>query len=105
MFADEGQLRAFLLLSVQRALLGVVPAALRAVTCDWQAKEIRIQFVFDGEIADDDRECVQIAGTEVIADFASDWTISEEIIRIDSPANLGAYALAHWAYERKERTT
>jgi hypothetical protein len=64
-----------------------------------------MQFVFDGEIADDDRESAQIASTEVIADFASPWTISEEIIRIDCPAKIGASALAHWAYKRKERTT
>lgn len=79
-----------------------MPSTLRAVTCDWQGTHIRIQFVFDGDIADDDRDRAQIASTEVIADFASPWTISEDIARVDYPADIGPSALANWAYLRKE---
>jgi hypothetical protein len=105
---DSAQFRVRLLLSVQGALLGAVPAALREVTCGWEGTEIRLRFVFDGEIDPDDYESAQIAGSEVIADFPRSWTIAEEIIRIDYPADLreirpvGNTVLA---YERKERST
>jgi hypothetical protein len=91
-----------LLLAVQRALLGAVPATLRAVTCDREGTEIKLQFLFDGEIGEDDRDSAQVVGTEVIADFPSAWTISEEIRRLDYPADVRPYALAHWAYLRRE---
>ena len=98
-------IRVTLLLSVQRALLGSVPATLRAVTCDWEGTEIKLQFLFDGEIGERDRESVQVVGAEVIADFPSPWTISEEIRRLDSPADVRPSALAHWAYLRTEPNT
>jgi hypothetical protein len=96
-------IRAKLLLSAQRALLGAVPANLRAVTAGWTGAQITLRFLFDGEISASDRESAQIVGTEVISDFPSPWTIEEEILRLDQPADLGAKALAHWVYLRKER--
>jgi hypothetical protein len=95
-------IRAALLLSVQRALLGAVPHNLRAVTCDWEGTEIKLRFVFDGEIADESQETAWIVGTEVIADFPAPWTISEDIVRLDHPHGLRPGALALWAYLRKE---
>ena len=81
-------IRTRLLLSVQRALLGAVPASLREVTCGWEDSWIKLRFVFDGEIAAVDKESAQIAATEVIADFSEPWMIAEEIVRIDHPADL-----------------
>jgi hypothetical protein len=105
MVDPHDDIRSSLLLSVQRALLGAVPPSLRAVTCDWVGTEIRLRFVFDGPIDPDDHEGAQIAGTEVIADFSSPWTIDEEIVRLDYPADLNEEALPHWVYLRKESTT
>ena len=105
---DSAQVRVRLLLSVQRALLGAAPAALRAVTCGWEGTEVRLRFVFDGNIDPDDYEGAQIAGTEVIADFPESWTIAEEIGRVDYPTDLpesrpvGNTILP---YQRKERST
>jgi hypothetical protein len=93
---------ATILLSVQRALLGAVPHNLRAVTCNWVGTEIKLRFVFDGEIDEENYESAGIVGTEVVADFPSPWTISEEIVRLDYPASLCAAALLLWAYRRKE---
>jgi hypothetical protein len=61
----ETSVRQTLLLSVQRALLGAVPAALREVSCGWSGQEIKLRFVFDGEIHPDDYESSQIVGSEV----------------------------------------
>ena len=95
-------IRTALLLSVQRALLGAVAPDLRAVSCGWAGTEITLRFVFDGEIAEANTEAAQIVGAEVIADFPAAWTIREDIVRLDYPADLRPGALAHWAYLRKE---
>lgn len=101
----DAEIRLQLLLSVQRALIDAVPAALRSVTCGWDGTEIRLQFLFHGDISDDDEESASIAGSEVIADFPSPWTLTEEIVRFDHPADLRSRALPLWAYARKERTS
>ncbi|MEP6564002.1 MAG: hypothetical protein ABJB10_02620 [Mesorhizobium sp.] len=95
-------IRTMLLLSLQRALLGAVPHNLRAVTCGWEGTEVKLRFVFDGEIAEQDQEDAWIVGTEVVADFPAPWTISEDIVREDHPDSLNLGALALWAYRRKE---
>jgi hypothetical protein len=103
----EMSIRQSLLLSVQRALLGAVPAALREVSCGWSGQEIKLRFVFDGEIDQDDYESSKIVGSEVIADFSAPWTISEEIVRLDYPAGLHDEkddATMTLAYRRKERS-
>ncbi|MEP6564349.1 MAG: hypothetical protein ABJB10_04375 [Mesorhizobium sp.] len=95
-------IRSTLLLSVQRALLGAVPQNLRAVTCGWEGTEIKLRFVFDGEIAEATWDDARIVGSEVVADFAAPWTISEDFVRLDYPNDMGPGALALWAYRRKE---
>jgi hypothetical protein len=94
--------RTALLLSLQRALLGAVPHSLRAVTCNWEGTKIKLRFVFDGEIDEEDYETAGIVGTEVIADFPAPWTICEDIVRVDYPGTLCPRPLALWAYRRKE---
>jgi hypothetical protein len=93
---------AYLLLSVQRALLGVIPPSLRAVTAEASGTEVRLRFVFDGPIDEDDLDSAHIAGTEVVADFPSPWTIDDQLVRLDYPADVREAALQHWAYLRKE---
>ncbi len=96
------EIRAKILLSVQRALLGAVPHNLRAVTCDWEGTEIKLRFVFDGEIDEENYETAGIVGAEVVADFPAPWTVSEDIIRLDYPDSLCPGPLVLWAYRRKE---
>lgn len=101
----ETNIRQTLLLSVQRALLGDVPATLREVSCGWSGQDIKLRFVFDGEIQPDDYERSQLVGSEVIGDFPAEWTISEEILRLDYPADLSERREASammLAYQRKE---
>lgn len=53
---------AYLLLSVQRALWGAIPPSLRAVTAEASGTEVRMRFVFDGPVDEDDLDAAQIAG-------------------------------------------
>lgn len=101
----DADIRLNLLLSVQAALLFAVPPTLRAVTCGWQGTEVKLRFVFDGPITEDDEEGARIVGTEVVAAFPPPWTLAEEIKRVDHPADLKAGALPLWVFARKEYTT
>ena len=83
-------------------MLDAVSAALRSVTCRWEGTEIKLRFLFDGQISEADEESARIAGTEVVADFPSPWTLVEEIERCDYPADMQSRALPLWAYARKE---
>ena len=98
----ENQISTRLALSLQRALLGVVPHSLRLVTADWSGTEFRVRFVFDGPIEDDSFEDTQVVTTEVIADFHTSWGISTEIVRVDAPSDLRVLRLAEVSYQRKE---
>lgn len=101
----DTDIRLRLLTSTQRALLFAVPASLRAVTCGWQGTEVKLLFIFDGPISEDDRECAQIVCAEVIADFPPPWIIAEEIERLDHPTDLREGALPLWVFARMEKTT
>jgi hypothetical protein len=98
-------LRAELLLSLQRALVGSVPASLRAVTCDWAEASITLRYVFDGPISPDDEDSIRAVGAEVVSDFPPDVALVEQIVRADHPAGLTPHFLRAWAYMRKEAPT
>ena len=72
-------LRTELLLSLQRALVGAVPASLRAVTCDWGETKVTLRYIFDGPVDPYDA--------------------------VDHPAGLAPHFLRAWAYMRKEGPT
>jgi hypothetical protein len=88
------EIRVRVLLSVQRALLGHIGTAVRAIMCRWTEDEIHVRAVFDGEISDDDAEAISEAETEVIADFPSQTAVCFKLERRDRPASI-----AHEAYE------
>lgn len=81
-------MRARVLLSVQRALLGHIGTKVRAIACKWSEDEIQVRVVFDGEIGDDDAEAISKAETEVIADFPSQIAIHFKLERCDHPASI-----------------
>jgi hypothetical protein len=60
------------------------------------------RYIFDGPIDSDQEQDMNVAGTEVIADFYAPATIDEQVIRVDSSKSLSGYALQAWAYIRKE---
>jgi hypothetical protein len=93
-------LRVQILLSVQRALLGEVPPALRGVTVGWHDTTVQLRCYFDGPVSEEDRESMSCVASEVIADFSAPWTIDEEVIRKDAPEPMES--LDAWAYRRRE---
>ena len=98
-----GEVRCLLLLSVQRALLGAVPAHLRQVSCGWNGEWLGLRFIFDGPIGGEATDAAQIVSTEVIADFPDGWMIEETIERMDYPEPLAPGAgTPLLAYRRKE---
>ena len=98
-------LRAELLLSLQRALVGAVPASLRAVTCDWAEAKITLRYIFDGPIGHDDEDSMRVVGAEVVTDFPPEMELDEQFVRFDHPAGLAPHFLRAWAYMRKEGPT
>jgi hypothetical protein len=93
--------RCDVLLALQHALLGEVPAQLRAVTVSYDDTSIMFQSYFDGAITDEDRESMSLVETELMAAFPSTHTIGHDIIRLDVPALVPKDRT--WVYHRKER--
>lgn len=101
----DADIRLNILIFAQRGLLFAVPPTLRAVTCGWSGTNVKVRSVFDGPISEDDEESARMVGTEVVAAFPLPWTLTEEIVRLDYPADLRSEALPLWVYARKETTT
>ena len=88
-------------LSAQRALLGNIPPSLRCASVEYRGTDIACRFVFDGEPAEDDKELLSCAATEIIADYSEPFTISEEYLAIRQPAE--APYLRHIVFRRHEK--
>jgi hypothetical protein len=88
-------------LSLQRALLGEVPPALRAVVFSMKELTIASRFYFDGPISQEDDESVSCVETEVLADYDQEYTIAVRCIRLDFP--LPIYDDGVWVYHRREK--
>jgi hypothetical protein len=73
-----------LILSFNRAMWGEIPWSLRRISTKMEEKLIKVQFVFDGAISEDDRESAGEIATGVIADHP-EYQIREEYARIDEP--------------------
>ena len=76
------------MLSVQRALLGEVSSAMRAVLVEFDETRVEITFVFDGEISEEDTESASCVETEVIADMREDSVVTARCLRIDAPGEI-----------------
>lgn len=88
------------LLSVMRALLGIVTPSLRGVGLKIDGWKIQIVSYFDGDILDEEIEAMQIAETEVSCDFLPPVEIEWQIIRSDWPEKIDG--LDRWVYRRRE---
>ncbi len=82
------EFRRCVLLSVQRALLGEVPPALRGVTLGWDDRLIYLRCYFDGPISEEDRESMELVATEVMADFFLERNVELQVVRQDAPSRL-----------------
>lgn len=95
-------LREEVLLTLQRALVGAVPASLRAVTCDWAEAKITLRYIFDGPVGGDDVVDIMAVGEDVMSHFRDTMALDEQIIQVDRPADLAPHFLRAWAFMRKE---
>ncbi len=88
---DEVKRRVSILLAVQKGMRGEITPNLRAIFVDWgnvdESFTIKLYFVFDKEISDDDIENGECIATEVFAYFPED-KIDTEFLRIDYPHTI-----------------
>jgi hypothetical protein len=104
MSVEDMSFRTQVLLSLQRALWGLIPPCLRAVAVGWEGGVARARFVFDHEPDADDLEAVSDVEGYVIGDFAPGQPV-EITVDVD-PAGPFRH-LPHegwWAYVRREES-
>lgn len=94
-------LRTRVLLSVQRALLGEISRSVRYIGVAFDEKEIKLRWVFDGPISDEDTESASCVETEIIADMP-DHHVVTETIQHDAPKPLAEVRLGDSVFTRHE---
>jgi hypothetical protein len=81
---------AYLILLVQKALLGAITPSLRAVTANLENEKfsVRVCFIYDGLITDELADLVKSAVNKIKADLPLDYHegFSFELVRVDFPA-------------------
>lgn len=94
--------RSYLLLSLQRALLGAVHPQLRQASVEVNVEQqlLRLRFEYDGQPQELAQESCSQAATEVLADMAGLWQLEEE--HLARPAPLPLVPLAFTGYLRWE---
>jgi hypothetical protein len=95
------EIRTRILLSAQSALLGNITNNIRCISCDLIGENIVLRAVFDGEVADEDIESMEEAGSQVASHF-DDGEVSVECVRIDTPNSFVQERLSLLVYQRKE---
>jgi hypothetical protein len=94
------ELRFRVLLSMQRALLGVITPALRSVAVSWDEGEIAARFTYETDDPED-IESVREAETRVIADF-EDKTTRFWIEVVPMPSPVWFHEGEVFVYQRQE---
>ena len=92
----------FLLLSLQRALLGAVHPQLRqaSIEADTTALHLCLRFEYDGPPDEEAREAASISAAEVMADLPAPWSLDEQHLAV--PLSQRLQGLAHIGYRRWE---
>jgi hypothetical protein len=96
----SAEMRIRVLLSLQRALLGMVTPSLQGVAVAWEARRITGRFIYDAD--GDDDGIVREVETEVLADFEDDVVVdfSVEVAASAAAPTLGERET--WAYLRRD---
>lgn len=76
------------MLSLQRALLGEVFPALRAVTVEWGPQFVKFLAYVDGQLTDEDEESLSFVSAEVAADFQHGVDVDYAVVRCDFPCRI-----------------
>jgi hypothetical protein len=87
-------------LSAQRALLGEVSPALRAVVLSVEQAAVEVRCYFDGAVGSDDEESMSYVETEMLADCGPGETVTARCIRLDAPMPISDGGV--WVYSRRE---
>jgi hypothetical protein len=92
----------YALLSIQRALLGMVTSALRAVIVDMNSdkKTLYVRFYYDGEVDEKTIDLWKCAIKESSVNFGQDCILNANIERLDYPQKIPCHG--RYAYLRKE---
>lgn len=91
------------LLSLQRALLGVVTPELRGVTVGRDGELVRVRFLVDGPVGAGLTEGSDEAEAMLLADLGPPVRTAFELERYDVPGPLAERELSRWVYLRYER--
>ena len=73
-----------ILLSTKKALQGEITQNMRALYVALENFTIKLLFIYNGEITDDDQDNIGYISSLIIADF-NEYKIDEKAIRIDYP--------------------
>jgi hypothetical protein len=94
----------YIRMSAQGALLGQIPASLRAVSVDADKSNTKVflRCIFDGAPTKDDWGLLSVAATAIIADFSAPFTIEEEYLETKYPNEMNH--LKHLVYLRHEES-
>ena len=90
------------LLSMQRALWQIPTPELRGVAIGERAGAVAADFLYDGEIADDQRELVSLAETYFMSDCLPEVVVRFRAIATRAPEPLDMQGLDWWVYLRWE---
>lgn len=85
---DRSVGRVLVLLSLQRAMLGEIFPALRAVTVEWSPSAVKFFAYVDGPLTEEDADSLSCISTEVAADFWPGVDIDYEVVRLDCPERI-----------------
>ncbi|MEO6176387.1 MAG: hypothetical protein ABIP27_14645 [Flavobacterium circumlabens] len=98
---ETTELRRITLLSIQRALLGMISPHLRAVGVGFNGTEkLIVTYYLDREPGEEDYENLSDVSSEVLADI--EFSSVEENCIFSSDEILKLNNLDSWAYKRKE---
>jgi len=90
------------LLSMLRALWQIPTPELRGVVIGEREGAVAADFLYDGEVTDDQRELVSLAETYFIADFLPEVVVRFRAIATRAPEPLDMQGLDWWVYLRWE---
>ncbi len=98
---NQNDIRVRLLLSMQRALLGMIYPSVRAIAVGFvQLKKLKVIYYLDREPVEDDYESISEVTTEVIADI--DFQEVEELCIYSQDPISKLDGLNSWVYTRRE---
>ncbi|MCW2995323.1 MAG: hypothetical protein JWQ18_2818 [Conexibacter sp.] len=96
------EFRTLVLLSLQRALLGMVTPDLRSVEVALDEGRVHATFTYDGVVTDDHRELVSEVEGMVIGDLDDDVEVQFEAERRTPPDPVGVVRGTTYCYLRRE---